>query len=473
MTAALLLARAGHRVEIFEQGGELGGLWASRLDADGYFRGDNSCKVYQSGYHTSPALFRLIGTDWKAHFTQRHDLTTDWLRPFIADCSWRDLRVLASAFARSRLGRGRYHEISVTDFMAQRRLSEPCQAWMRATALGGVAGTLRMTMWELFHRLGSNVSEVFRGARGPLYWNQRPPNTPGGFVQQWRDALLAEDVGVHTGAGATRLDPGPSPGSVRLTLESGAEHVAEAIFLAIPPPALGALLAASPDTIAQGFGLSRPQLGQYLRESVYEHVGISYFFDQELPVDLPLGGHNVRRGWHPILVQHGQYREQLRPPARSVVTGSVAVDTRFEHHRLGTLASAHTLPELAEIIWDDERRVDPSLPAPIDIEITGVSSATQVVQRGPLPLSMDRAPVFLATNMHGQAPYFTASLESAIQAGAIAARAFDPRVERLPMGDTDRQRLPWDARGPGSQPGATWDAPPRPVPQPRAPVAAP
>jgi|GEM_PF-5001549 len=40
MTAALLLARAGHRVRLVEAGAELGGLWASRRRADGTFLGD-------------------------------------------------------------------------------------------------------------------------------------------------------------------------------------------------------------------------------------------------------------------------------------------------------------------------------------------------------------------------------------------------------------------------------------------------
>jgi len=62
MTAALLLARRGHKVSIYESQDGLGGLWASRLDKDGYYRGDNSCKVYQQTYHTAPALFELIGT---------------------------------------------------------------------------------------------------------------------------------------------------------------------------------------------------------------------------------------------------------------------------------------------------------------------------------------------------------------------------------------------------------------------------
>jgi NADPH-dependent glutamate synthase beta subunit-like oxidoreductase len=34
MTAALLLARAGHRVDIYEAGTEVGGLWATSLDSN-------------------------------------------------------------------------------------------------------------------------------------------------------------------------------------------------------------------------------------------------------------------------------------------------------------------------------------------------------------------------------------------------------------------------------------------------------
>lgn len=94
MTAALLLARADHRVVIFEHGKELGGLWAAHLHSDGYFLGENSCKVYQSTYRSAPALFRMLGTEWAAHFTERHDLGSHWLTPFIADSSWPDLAKL-------------------------------------------------------------------------------------------------------------------------------------------------------------------------------------------------------------------------------------------------------------------------------------------------------------------------------------------------------------------------------------------
>ena len=442
MTAALLLARAGHQVQIFEREEAIGGLWASRLDADGHFRGDNSCKVYQSSYHTAPALFELIGTDWRAHFTGRHDLTADWLRPFVADCTWRDLRILAAACLKHRAGLGLFHRLPVTVFMEEQRLSEPCKAWLRATALGGIAGTLRMTTWELFHRLGSNIREIFRGSDGPLYWNAQPPNTSGGFIAPWQTCLAHHGVTVHTGTQIVSV--ASHEDGVVLERESGEKHNADAVFLAIPPPALAALLCASPDPIAEGFGLSRTQLSAFLRESVYEHVGMAWFFDTHLPCELPLGGHNVRRGWHPILVQHQQYQPSLRAPAVSVVVGSVAIDTTFRHHRLGTLASEYAPETLANLLWEDERLVDPTLPEPIDIEILGLSSATQVVHRGPLPVKMARAPVFLATNVHGQAPYFTASLEAAIQAGAIAAQHFEPDVEQLPMGKS-RGPLPWSA----------------------------
>jgi hypothetical protein len=444
MTAALLLARSGRRVSLFEGSDEVGGLWSSRLDEDGYFAGDNSCKVYQPNYLTAPRLFELIGTDWQRHFTRAHDLTADWLKPFVAACSVRDLWILATAYLNHRAGRGRYHLSTVSQFMEARDLSEPCRRWLRATALGGIAGTLRMTMWEFFHRIGSNVTEILRGARGPLYWNTQPPNSPDGFVPIWRRALEKQGVVVHTASPIVALTQHTTRRGLTLTSGAGETHEAEAIFLAIPPPALTKLLQGSESPLAEGFGLSGEALAAYLGESVYEHVGISWFFDRELPRDLPLGGHTVRRGWHPILVQHAQYRAQLRPPARSVVVGSVALDTEFRHPRLGTLAREHDLAELAAILWDDERRADPSLPEPVGFTETGLSSATQIVARGPLPLKMHGADVFLATNLHGQAPYFTASLEAAIQAGAIAASRYDNNVETLPMGPGLRSGLPWN-----------------------------
>lgn len=443
MTAALLLARAGHRVTLYERADHLGGLWASHLDDDGWFLGDNSCKVYQSTYHSTPALFELIGTRWQDHFVARHDLSVDWLQPFVAACTWRDRRIIVGAYLRHRVGLGRYHEISVAEFLQEQRISEGCQAWMRATALGGIAGTLRMTMWEFFHRIGTNVIGILKSVDDPLYWNAQPPNSPDGFVTVWRGALEAAGVEVQTGATISGLSPRPDSRGVIAATRDGEHHEVDALFLAVPPPALGALLGESDPAIAGGFGLRGAALDGYLRESLYEHLGVAWFFDQPLPRDLPLGGHNVRRGWHPILVQHDQYREQLRPPAVSVVTGSIALDTDFLHHRLGTRASEHSFEELAAIVWDDERRVDPGLPEASGVELTGLSNATQIVRAGPLPIALEERDVFLATNLHGEAPYFTASLESAIQAGAIAAARFDAAVERLPTGAAPPRPSPW------------------------------
>ena len=442
MTTALLLARRGHRVTLFEGGPQLGGLWSSQLDADGWFRSDNSCKVFQPTYTTAPALLAMIGTDWKAHFMPRHDLTSDWIKPFIRDSSWRDLGKLLWAFARARGGLGHWHTVSVAEFMAAEGLTEGCQAWLRATALGGIAGTLRMTMWEFFHRIGSNLGEIFKGAEGLLFWNAQPPNTADGFVPIWESALRSLGVAVRTGVPVVGLVPHAAGRGSTVHTADGGSHGADAVFLALPPPAVAAVLDGSPDAVTEGFGLSRATLEDHLRESVYSHVGISWFFDRPLPRDLPLGGHNVRRGWHPILVQHSQYAGQLREPACSVVVGSVAVDTAFRHHRLGTLASEHSDEELAALLWEDERRVDPSLPEPIDVVICGASHATQIIDRGPLPLALDGMDIFLASNLHGQAPYFTASLEAAIQAGALAAQHYDPTVESLPMGP--RKALPWE-----------------------------
>ena len=170
-------------------------------------------------------------------------------------------------------------------------------------------------------------------------------------------------------------------------------------------------------------------------------------FDRPLPRDLPLGGHGVRRNWHPILVQYSQYEAYLEPPVVTAVIGSVSLDTAFEHSRLGTRVSEHPPSEIARIVWEDEMLADPSLPQPVETLELGVSSATQIISHGPLPVRADRAPVFIATSLNGQAPYFTASLESAIQAGAAAAAAFDPAVEQLPTGPGgDRVRRTWSRR---------------------------
>ena len=140
----------------------------------------------------------------------------------------------------------------------------------------------------------------------------------------------------------------------------------------------------------------------------------------------------MRRGWHPILVQYSQYSRYLRPPAVTSVIASVSLDTDFLHPRLGTRARDHAPDDLARILWEDERLVDPTLPEPISTHLYGLSNATQIVRHGPLRIKSSCAEVYVATSLNGQAPYFTASLESAIQAGNAAAIAFDPKVERLP-----------------------------------------
>ncbi len=98
------------------------------------------------------------------------------------------------------------------------------------------------------------------------------------------------------------------------------------------------------------------------------------------------------------------------------------------------MVTSHDHAEIAKIIWEDERIVDPSLPEPIKIKTLGLSSATQIVHHGSLPIKSKETPVYLGTNLNGQAPYFTSSFESAIQAGAAAAAAFEPGVEKLPVG---------------------------------------
>ena len=432
MTAALLLARSGHRVRLFESASELGGLWATRLDADGHYQGENSCKVFQSSYHSAPALFRLIGTRWQDHFVARHNLKSDWLQPLLADSSLADLAKMAWAFALHLTGIRSYKDTSVEQWLERNKLSESCQAWIRATALGAVTGTLRMTVWELLYRFRRNLDSVFLGADRVLFWNKQPPNAPEGFVSIWHRALAQWGVEISVNACVSGLEQGLD--CVIIKTADGARHDAGAVFLAVPPPALSSVLAGSSNGIATGFGHSRESLAILLRDSVYQHLGVAWFFDRPLPNELPLGGHNVRKGWYPILIQHSQYAPYLRAPAVTAVFGSVSLATDFVHPVHGTKARDHTPEELGCILWEDERRADPTLPEPIGVRVLGISSATQIVHHGALPVRAASSEVYIATSLNGQAPYFTASLESAIQAGAAAAAAFDPSIERLPVG---------------------------------------
>lgn len=56
-------------------------------------------------------------------------------------------------------------------------------------------------------------------------------------------------------------------------------------------------------------------------------------------------------------------------------------------------------------------------PEPISTHLYGLSNATQIVRHGPLRIKSSGAEVYVATSLNGKAPYFTASLESAIQGG--------------------------------------------------------
>ena len=379
LTAALLLARRGHRVTVLERDTGLGGLWGTRRDAEGYYLGENSCKVYQSTYHSAPALFRMIGTTWEREFSPRHDLAHQWLRPFMRDASARDLTRIARSFALCLAGVEAERSLSVEAFLDRDGISDACRGWLRATALGGIAGTLKMTMGELCYRLRRNIASILFAANSTLYWNTRPPDAPDGFVTAWAKALSAAGVSVHAATEVRALARAPG-GGVHVHTAAGRSHAAEAVFLAVPPPALATLLDASDDALAAGFGTSRAAVRTLLAESVYAHLGIAWHFDRPLPRDLPLGGHNVRRGWHAILVQYDQYRAHLRPPAVTVVVGSVSLATSFSHPRLGTLAAGHDPYELARILWADEQAVDPTLPDPVATYVYGMSAATQMTR---------------------------------------------------------------------------------------------
>jgi monoamine oxidase len=444
MTAALLLAEAGRSVTLFEAADGLGGLWASELDGDGRYKSDNSCKVFQPSYTTAPALLERIGTTAEAQFVERYDLTSDWLKPFVADSNWRDLARLASAFALKVSGLKPRHDVSVEEYLNDSGVSDACQRWMRATALGGIAGTLRMTVWELGHRLASNLDAVLVDTRGPLHWNARPPNCEGGFVRLWASRLAALGVDIRLASPVEALTP-LHGGGVAVATQDGVQHFQSAL-LALPPPALARLVLASDPRLARAFGQSPAGLAATLHASKYEHLGITWHFDKAFERDLPLGGNSVRDGWHPILVQHDQYGHHLPEGVVTTVVGSVAVDTVLRHPRLGTMASEHSFEELAQILWEDEQRLDPSLPEPCGFHVHGLSAATQITGVGPFPLRGEGVDVYLATNLHGLAPYFTASLEAAIQAGCIAAAAVEPEVQPLPM--PAAPSLPWKAHIP-------------------------
>ena len=47
------------------------------------------------------------------------------------------------------------------------------------------------------------------------------------------------------------------------------------------------------------------------------------------------------------------------------------------------------------------------MPEPIGLRALGVSSASQIVHHGALPVRAASSEVYIATNLNGQAPYFT------------------------------------------------------------------
>lgn len=434
MTIALLLARAGHKVKLYDSAEEVGGLWATKMDREGHYLGENSCKVYQADYNTAPALFRLIGTQWQNHFTPRYNLKNDWLEPFLKDCSNKDLLRFSYSFILDTLKLRSHKKISVQEYLEKHNMSEACQAWMRATALGGVTGTLRMSMWELGLRIRTNFRSTLKQQNNILYWNLQPPNSPDGFVTIWNKALIAEGVEIKTNAHLDNLNMNGSAPAIEVELRGGEQEIFDAVFLAVPPPALATILEKSQKSISVGFGDRNGSIKAMLNESIYEHLGFVWFFDQEIPDDYPLAGYSVKKGWYPILVPHPQYESHLKKGYKTAMVGSVSLVTDFLHFRLGTKISDYTYEEIANIIWEDEMLSDPTLPLPIETQILGLSTATQIIHHGILPIKSEGHEVYIGTNLNGKSPYFTSSLEAAIQAGYAAAMEFEPEVEMLPTG---------------------------------------
>jgi hypothetical protein len=433
MTVALMLSKAGHQVKLYEAGKEVGGLWSVKLSEEGHYQCENSCKVYQGGYNTAPALFEMIGTKWQNHFVSRYNLKKDWLQPFLKDCKNSDIFHLSKTFVANALRMKSYRKISVEEYLLKHKISEGCQNWLRATALGGITGTLKMSMWEVGHRFSANIYSIYKTKYYTLFWNKEPPNAAGGFISIWKKVLIDNGVEIYTNSPIQKLDAESNAPRVVIGLEDGASQQVDAIFLTIPPPPLATLLTNSSASIIKGFGHSVDSFKTMMGESIYQHLGIAWFFDEPLPDSYPLAGYNVRKGWYPILVPFSQYQPHLKPHHKAVIVGSVSLVTGFTHPRFGKLATAFSHEEIAKILWEDERAVNPDLPEPVDVHIFGVSSATQIVHHGTLPLKPKDLPIYIGTNINGQAPYFTSSLEAAIQAGYAAAKAFEPNIEYLPI----------------------------------------
>jgi hypothetical protein len=431
LTVALLLA-AKYEVDVYEKRAFIGGQWSANLDPDGYFLNGNSCKVYQSTYRTTPLLMRAIGTRWEEHMQPNFDLGTDWLRPFRETITARDWLILTGCFFAFASGLKKYQAVSVEEFLRRHSsLSEGCQAWFRATSLGAVSGTLKMSVYELFHRTQTNLFSLLASKPSPLWWESRPPNSPDGFVTLWRKELERRGVRLHLSSRVAGVEEAGD--AIAVKMSDGAQVPADAVFLAVPPPALADVFLHSSPGLARAFGYDDAEsIREMIHDSAYHHLGITWHFDEKFARPLPLGGHTVTCGWHPILVQYEQYGPWLRPPAKTAVVSSVSLESEVRHHRLGTLSREHTPDELARIIWEDQRLADPSLPAPSGHHIYGMSSATQIVRRGTLPVRASGLPLFLATSLNGGASYFTASLETAIQAASCATHAFDSAVECFP-----------------------------------------
>lgn len=163
--------------------------------------------MFEQAYVTAPALFRMLGMDWRDHFVARHCLARDWLRPMLGEFSARDMAVMGAvgALCASRLET--CHEVSVGELLASGKLSDRAAAWLRATALGGIAGTLRMTVWELCQRVFVSPDALLLRSPEPLYWYARPANLPGGFVHVWVGALRAAGGQLHVAARVTAVHP--------------------------------------------------------------------------------------------------------------------------------------------------------------------------------------------------------------------------------------------------------------------------
>ena len=321
--------------------------------------------------------------------------------------------------------------MNMKEFCNKYNISEKSKKYLYSTALGGISGTLNMTPYEFIKRSLETSTVINNLLDIPSFflWSKIPHNSKNGFVTKWTNALINNKVQIQTNYEVTQIrqvDKG--------VLINNIDEKFDKIILSIPPVQLKNLLNNSPMVSKQIQSLKKNiNLNKYFSESNYTHLGITYFFEEEIKNKLPLGGHTfLKKGWVPILKEYRPLKPFLKRKYNTTVVSSISLKSNFKHHRLNTYPNEHTHDEIAHIIWKDQQMIDASLPDFKEYYIYGLSNATQITKYGNLPIFLTKD-IILGNNLHGKSPYFTASLETAIQCGYIGAFNIDDSIINLPM----------------------------------------